>query len=46
VNAFEILAILNDQPVTVPESLLERYPELREFAAASDGPAQLSFPTD
>ena len=46
VNAFEILAILKDQPVTVPESLLERYPELREFAAASDGPAQLSLPTD
>jgi uncharacterized protein YecE (DUF72 family) len=46
VNAFEILAILKDQPVPVPESLLERYPELRDFSAARDGPEQLSFPAD
>jgi uncharacterized protein YecE (DUF72 family) len=46
VNAFEILAILKDQPVRVPRSLLERYPELRDFTAASDDSAQLSFPTD
>jgi len=46
VNALEITAILQDKPVTVPDSLLERYPELREFANPSEGPRQLFLPTD
>ena len=46
VNALEMIAILGDKPVTVPESLLERYPELRDYAIQSDGPRQLSLPTD
>ena len=46
VNALEMIAILGDKPVTVPESLLERYPELRDYAMQSDGPHQLSLPTD
>ena len=31
VNALEIASILKSTPVEAPESLLERYPELREF---------------
>ena len=31
VNALEMSSILKGQPINAPESLLERYPELREF---------------
>jgi uncharacterized protein YecE (DUF72 family) len=46
VNALEIVAILKDEPVIAPASLIERYPELRDFAAESKDPEQLSFPSD
>ncbi|HZQ51446.1 MAG TPA: DUF72 domain-containing protein [Bryobacteraceae bacterium] len=47
VNALEISSILKGEPVIVPATLLERYPELREFTPEGAGaPAQLSFPTD
>jgi uncharacterized protein YecE (DUF72 family) len=43
VNAVEISSILKGKPVNAPASLLERYPELREFAAPSDASTQLSL---
>ena len=35
VNALEIASILRGEPVSVPFSLLQHYPELRPFAAES-----------
>ena len=43
VNAVEISSILRGRPVEAPASLVEHYPELREFAAPPDAPGQLSF---
>ena len=37
VNALEISSILRGKPVSAPESLLERYPEVRDFTAERDG---------
>jgi len=36
VNAFEIAFLLFQQPMKVPDSLLQHYPELKEIAASSD----------
>jgi uncharacterized protein YecE (DUF72 family) len=36
VNALEISSILKGKPVNAPESLLERYPELRNFTGERD----------
>ena len=43
VNAIEISSILKGAPVAAPASLIERYPELKEFTATSDTPGQLSL---
>lgn len=43
VNAVEISSILKAKPVKAPGSLIEHYPELREFSAPSETPAQLSL---
>ena len=43
VNALEISSILKGAPVAAPGSLVEHYPELREFAPAAQPPSQLSF---
>ncbi len=45
VNALEISSILKGEPIAAPESLMDRYPELRQFSTNSDGEAQLSFPS-
>jgi hypothetical protein len=45
VNALEISSILKTQPVSAPESLVERYPELRDFTTGQQTPEQLSFPS-
>lgn len=45
VNALEISSILKGEPVPAPESLVERYPELRDFALREQAPGQLSFPS-
>ena len=45
VNAIEISSILKGKPVDAPESLIDRYPELKEFTP-SKGPHQLSFEGD
>ena len=43
VNAVEISSILKGKPVNAPASLVEHYPEVREFAAlAAQPPGQLS----
>ena len=44
VNALEISSVLKSEPVPVPAPLLERYPELQEFALTPKGPEQLSLP--
>lgn len=44
VNALEISSILKAHPVPAPPALLERYPELRNFAVHQPGSGQLSFP--
>lgn len=46
VNALEISSILRAAPVPVPASLLERYPELHDFATKAGGPDQLSFQSE
>ena len=46
VNSFEILSVLRGVHLPIPPELLERYPELREFAAKASRPEQLSFETD
>ncbi len=43
VNALEISSILKAGPVPAPLSLLERYPELRDFALTETRPQQLSL---
>lgn len=43
VNAIEISSILKSQPVTAPPSLVERYPELKEFVTSTGGPDQLAL---
>ena len=43
VNAVEISSILKGKTVDAPSSLVERYPELREFATPVELPGQLSF---
>lgn len=43
VNAIEISSILKAQPMTAPTSLIEKYPELRDFTAPQDAPGQLTF---
>lgn len=45
VNALEISSILKSEPVAAPASLVERYPELRDFVRGEQAPGQLSFPT-
>jgi uncharacterized protein YecE (DUF72 family) len=44
VNALEISSVLKSEPVPVPPSLLEHYPELQDFASNPKGPDQLSLP--
>lgn len=44
VNALEICAILEGRPVAAPETLLDRYPELRPFTNAPPPPEQLLLP--
>ena len=44
VNAIEISSILKSEQVPAPPTLLERYPELQNFALAAKGPDQLSLP--
>jgi uncharacterized protein YecE (DUF72 family) len=46
VNALEITSVLKGEPVSVPETLIETYPDLREFTAGDTGPRQLSFPAE
>lgn len=41
VNALEISSILKAEPVPVPETLVKRYPELRDFTAREQQPGQL-----
>jgi len=43
VNALEISSILKGEPVEAPATLVERYPELRQFAAGAEPPSQLSL---
>jgi uncharacterized protein YecE (DUF72 family) len=43
VNAIEISSILKGAPVTAPASLIERYPELKEFTGGNQGAGQLSL---
>jgi uncharacterized protein YecE (DUF72 family) len=38
VNALQLTRLISDRPVTVPESLAERYPELRQIAAPNGEP--------
>ena len=45
VNAIEISSILKSKPVAAPASLVERYPELKEFTNSRNGPDQLSLDT-
>ncbi len=46
VNALEISSILKGEPVAAPASLVERYPEVRDFVLGEEAPGQLSFPPD
>ena len=46
VNALEISSLLRGAPVAAPESLVERYPELRDFSVSLRREKQLSFPTE
>jgi uncharacterized protein YecE (DUF72 family) len=47
VNAVEISSILKGAPVPAPTTLVERYPELREFTSTSiEAKEQLLFDTD
>ena len=46
VNALEISSILKAAPIAVPDSLIERYPELQDFAAPGKGPEQLSLQSE
>ncbi len=47
VNALEISSILKGEPLAMPPELLERYPELQQFAASAESQTgQLLFPTD
>ncbi len=41
VNALEISSILKGEPVPAPESVVERYPELRDFVLREQAPGQL-----
>jgi uncharacterized protein YecE (DUF72 family) len=34
VNAFELKALLTDQPINPPRELVERYPELRDIGGS------------
>lgn len=43
VNALEIASVLKGRPVPAPPSLVERYPELHEFAADDPKAGQLSL---
>ncbi len=43
VNALEISSILKAAPVPAPPSLVERYPELQDFALTGNTPRQLSL---
>ncbi len=45
VNALEISSILKGEQVGAPASLVERYPELRDFVQSEQTPGQLSFPS-
>lgn len=40
VNAIELKAMVNNRRVIAPPTLIEKYPELRRFAEASDGPGE------
>jgi len=46
VNAFEIKSILDSQPLPIPATLLERYPDLVEFAVPKPEQGTLRFPLD
>ncbi|MBV8808908.1 MAG: DUF72 domain-containing protein [Acidobacteriaceae bacterium] len=41
VNAIEIASIFRGEPVNAPSSLVQRYPELKEFVKASESPETL-----
>lgn len=43
VNAVEISSILKGRPIAAPASLVEHYPELKDFVEPSQAPGQLSF---
>jgi uncharacterized protein YecE (DUF72 family) len=45
VNALEISSILKGEPVAAPASLVERYPELKEFTRSRNGSDQLALET-
>lgn len=46
VNALEISSILKGKPVAAPDSLVERYPELREYSFRESGRAGELFPKE
>ena len=43
VNALEISSIRKGEPVEAPSSLVEKYPELKDFTTTGDRPAQLTL---
>lgn len=43
VNAIEISSILKGQPVAAPQSLIDRFPELKEFTKTRLSPGQLAL---